>query len=342
MRIGIVNDTMIAVEALRRTLLHTRGHEVAWVARDGVEAVSRCAKDVPDLILMDLVMPNMDGVEATRRIMARNPCAIVVATASVNRNSSRVFAAMGAGALAAVNIPSLQSTGPTDEITEFLGRIQTINRLIRRDPGVKTRPTNLRIKPAIPPVLPKLIAIGASAGGPAALAAVLSNLPEDFPGAIVVVQHVDARFSRALTTTLDRQLKLPVRLARAGEIPDSGTVLIADSHNHLVIGTGDRLAYARTPHDTSYRPSIDVFFQSIVRRWPGEAVAVLLTGMGRDGAKGLKALRDAGHHTIVQDQATSAVYGMPKAAMELDAAVEILPLEKIGPRLAELIGCTPQ
>ena len=196
MRIGIVNDTSIAVEALRRTLLHTRGHEVAWVARDGVEAVNHCAQDRPDLVLMDLIMPKMDGVEATRQIMARSPCAIVVATANVNGNSSKVFAALGAGALDAVNIPPLQPPGAT-ELTEFLGKIQNINRLIWRDDCKHSRPTRLRPAKLRASATNRLVAIGASAGGPAALAVVLSRLPEAFPAAIVVVQIVDVDVIRA-------------------------------------------------------------------------------------------------------------------------------------------------
>jgi two-component system response regulator WspF len=183
-----------------------------------------------------------------------------------------------------------------------------------------------------------LIAIGASAGGPSALAGVLSGLPEDFPAAIVVVQHVDARFSGVLAASLARQIKLPVRLAREGDRPRSGSVLIADAHqHHLIFGGRSRLTYSQAPRDTAYCPSIDVFFQSINPHWRRDVIGVLLTGMGRDGAAGLKALREAGHFTIVQNRATSAVFGMPKAALELDAVSEVLPLEKIGPRLAELV-----
>lgn len=333
MRIGIVNDTVIAVEALRRTLLHAAGHEVAWVARDGIEAVNRCAQDVPDLVLMDLLMPRMDGVEATRQIMARSPCAVVVATASVNRNSSKVFAAMGAGALDALDIPPLQNAHAPAEAAQFLRRIHTIDRLIRSTGVLKRMPEKADIS-----VVPRLIAIGASAGGPAALAAVLGRLPADFPVPIIVVQHVEARFLGTLAATIQRQIKLPVRMAPEGEIPASGVVLLADSQNHLVVNRRNHLRYSDRPHDTAYRPSIDVFFHSLCHRPTLNIIAVLLTGMGRDGADGLRALRNAGHYTIVQDEATSAIFGMPKAALELDAAREVLPLSQIGPRLAALVS----
>jgi chemotaxis response regulator CheB len=342
MRIAIVNDMVMAVEAMRRLLLEARGHELAWVARDGAEAVERCARDTPDLVLMDLIMPEMDGVEATRRIMARNPCAIVVVTASVNRNSSKVFEAMSAGALDAVRTPSLEHTGTRMGAEAFLGKIQTINRLIGKGDGRKAHTAHP------PPESPKshrrapLVAIGASAGGPAALAAILAQLPAEFPAAIVVVQHVDAQFAEGLADWLNSQIRLPVRLAREGDHPQTGTVLLAGTKNHLVFGGPGRLGYTAQPVDSPYHPSIDVFLKSIPLYWHGKVVGVLLTGMGRDGAAGLKALHAAGHHTLVQNEATCAVYGMPKAATELKAASEILPLEKIGPRIAALLTLKPR
>jgi two-component system response regulator WspF len=336
MRIAIVNDMVMAVEAMRRILLEARGHELAWVARDGAEAVERCARDTPDLVLMDLIMPEMDGVEATRRIMAQNPCAIVVVTASVNRNSSKVFEAMSAGALDAVRTPSLEYSGTRMGAEAFLGKIQTINRLIGSGDGRKAHTAHPPSELSKTHRRPPLIAIGASAGGPAALAAVLAQLPAGFPASIVVIQHVDAQFAEGLADWLGSQIKLPVRLAREGERPQAGVVLIAGTKEHLVFAGPGRLGYSAEPVESPYRPSIDVFLKSIPRFWHGKVVGVLLTGMGRDGAAGLKALHAAGHHTLVQNEATCAVYGMPKAATELKAASEILPLEKIGQRIAAL------
>ncbi len=336
MRIAIVNDIGIAVEAMRRVLRQAHGHEVAWVARDGVEAVARCAQDTPDLVLMDLVMPQMDGVEATRRIMASNPCAIVVVTASVNQNSSKVFAAMGAGALDAVNTPTLDQPGCRLGSEALLGKIQTISRLIGE--GRKGPRSNQPLAPrkvAIPK--PALVVIGASAGGPAALASVLSHLSPDFPAPILVVQHVSSQFVENLASWLGHQTAMTVRLARPGDRPAPGTVLVAGAGNHFVFTSPGRVGYSTKAFDSPYTPSIDACFLSAGIHWRGGVVGVLLTGMGRDGAAGLKALRNAGHHTIVQDRATSAVFGMPKAAVELDAAAEILPVERIGPRLLFLL-----
>ena len=180
---------------------------------------------------------------------------------------------------------------------------------------------------------PLLVAVGASAGGPAALVALLKGLKPDFPGAVVIVQHLDERFVGGLVDWLATQSPLPVRLASEGEVLLSGTVFLADAHGHLVLRPDRRLGYAVEPSDLAYKPSIDIFFRSVSEHWRGRAAAVLLTGMGADGAKGLKLLRSNGRLTIAQDKATSAVYGMPKAAAAADAASEILPLDRIAPRL---------
>ena len=184
----------------------------------------------------------------------------------------------------------------------------------------------------------KLIAIGASAGGPAALAEVLGGLPKDFGAAVVVVQHVDQRMAQGMAEWLGGQSSLPVRVAGEGDRPSAGIVLLAATNDHLILKTADRLGYSPDPVSCVYRPSVDAFFQSVGERWRGEVVGVLLTGMGRDGAQGLKLLRNQGRHTIAQDEHTSAVYGMPKAAAKLDAAVDVLPLTRIAPRLVTLVG----
>jgi len=332
MRIAIVNDLSIAVEAIRRVLVPA-GHEVAWVARTGAEAVEKCAGDKPDLILMDLIMPGMDGTEATRRIMATTPCPILVVTAVVDGHAERVFEALGAGALDAVKTPVLgapASKGPT----LLLEKIDMLGRRIEDPNRTQKLPSLAGSTSAV--LRNPLVAIGASAGGPVALMEVLSSLPEDFPAAIVIIQHLDVQFTQGLVDWLNLHSRLPVRLACEGDKPATGTVLMASTVDHLAFLNADTLGYTPDPVAAIYRPSVDVFFQSVAKHWRGKVVGVLLTGMGRDGAKGLKALREGGHHTITQDRATSTVYGMPKAAVALDAAVEILPLNQIGPALQKV------
>jgi chemotaxis response regulator CheB len=332
----------MAIEAVRRVVQSAPGHQVAWVARDGAEAVELCAEDRPDLILMDLVMPKMDGVEATRRIMATTPCAIVVVTASVADNTSRVFEAMGAGALDAVNTPVLEHSSGPEGANALLAKIETIRKLIGAGDGKK--PFNRLPGVAISGKQPRecLVAIGASAGGPAALAKILSVLPSNFPAPVIIVQHVDVQFAQGLADWLGQQSSLKVRLAQPGDRPTAGTALLAGQESHLVFSSASRLGYTLEPADCSYKPSVDVFFKSISKFWKTDVVGVLLTGMGRDGADGLRTLHDQGYHTIAQDAASSAVYGMPKAAAELQAATEILALDKIAPRLTNIVTRSPR
>lgn len=323
MRIAIVNDMQMAVEAMRRTL--SPGHEIAWVAENGAEAVKRCAKDVPDLILMDLIMPEMDGVEATRQIMAKSPCAILIVTASVNQNVSLVFQAMGEGALDAVSTPTLMGNEKGHE--EFLQKIRTIGRLLDAN-SHRYNPVHKRTARAEKPDN-WLVVIGASTGGPAAVAKIISKLPADFQAAVVVIQHVDESFAPGLAEWLDQQSALPVRLAREGDKVENGVILISGTNNHLVVKDGQTLGYKVEPAATPYRPSVDVFFESMLASWSGRSIAALLTGMGKDGAEGLLKLRNNGVFTIAQSAETCAVYGMPKAAVELNAAVKILPIDSI-------------
>jgi chemotaxis response regulator CheB len=337
MRIGIVNDVPTIAEALRRAVLLKPDCEVAWVAHGGAEAVTECARDRPDVILMDLIMPGMNGVAATRRIMAETPCAILIVTANIGANADGVFEAMGHGAVDAVDTPELnpanlqRSAAPLlQKLDRIAGQITETTSLLRviQLPAVETPP----------PAESALVAVGASAGGPGALAKLLSGLPKNLSTSIVIVQHIDEQFSAGLAEWLDQQSCHSVRLAQDGDRPTTDTVLLARGHAHLHLTGSGELHYTTEPHDAIYRPSVDVFFQSVCRFWQKNAMGVLLTGMGRDGAVGLKAMRDKGYHTIAQDEASSTVYGMPKAAARLDAADEILPLEQIGQRLAAVIA----
>ena len=335
MRIAIVNDMPMAVEALRRAIALEPAHEVIWVANNGAEAVAHCAEVLPDLILMDLIMPVMDGVEATRRIMAATPCAILIVTVDRQQNVHRVFEAMGYGALDVVDTPALGAGNPRDAAAPLLRKILNIGWLVgQRDRRVDTVATPSRHHLQ----RQRLVAIGSSAGGPAALEVLLKGLPRTFPAAIVLVQHVDQVFAAGMAEWLSSAAGLPVRLAREGEPPQQGTVLLAGTNHHIRLMKNGSLAYTAEPVNEVYRPSIDVFFESVARYWSGDAVGVLLTGMGRDGAQGLKSMREQGFLTIAQDQQSSAVFGMPKAAAAIDAAVEIRPLEKIASRLIEVFA----
>lgn len=340
MRIAIVNDMQFAVEGLKRVLSTSPGYELAWVAENGEDAVVKCANDIPDLILMDLVMPVMGGVEATRRIMAESPCPILVVTSSVDNNAGKVFEAMGAGALDAVKTPVLGKNGEVSGDIALLSKIETIRKLTI---GVNAKERTFAVERASSAgsSTGSLVAIGSSSGGPAALAQLLRSLPEDFPASVVIIQHVDAHFAEDLAAWLDDQCLLPVRTACQDDKLQPSTVYIAASSDHLVISQNGKLSYTSEPKKFVYRPSVDVFFDSVAKYWKGDTIAVLLTGMGRDGATGLLNLREMGIHTIAQDQASCAVYGMPKAAANMNAAVDILPINEIGPEVVSRIMKKP-
>jgi two-component system response regulator WspF len=328
--IGIVSEREAAVQILERALALVGHYQIAWVARTADVAIEHCATRKPDLALIDLAHPaTHEGVDSVRRIMTSAPCPILMLTDSVRIDAARVFEAMGHGALDAADIPAI---GDASDAAPLLAKIAVMARLVRHTP-----PAAARIAGPAAGERRLLVAIGASAGGPAALTNLLSRLPKDFPAAVVIVQHVDALFAAAMSDWLGQHSPLPVHLARDGERPVAGTVLLAGSSDHLVMNAAERLTYTAEPRQHAYRPSIDVFMLSACRMWRGDMIGVLLTGMGRDGAEGLKALRTSGYHTFAQDEASCAVYGMPKAAAAIGAAVEILSPERIAARLTDLV-----
>ena len=372
MRIAIVNDLRIATEALRRLLAGQPDCELAWTAPDGAVAVERCRADVPDLILMDLVMPVMDGVEATRRIMQATPCPILVVTATVDGNLERVYNALGAGALDAVNCPTFGTDGRLEGGEPVLKKIRVLRRM--RAPsaasgaasaaGVATgasgaagsgapaasAPVRAPSPPAGPPrplasapVPPSAagsasgsslpapcVLIGSSTGGPEALSVVLRGLSREFSAPILVVQHLDPAFVPGLIEWLARETGRRVRAVAAGDRPAAGVVHVACTGDHLVFARDGSLRYQAEPIDEPYRPSVDVFFESAVTPVLAPGVAVVLTGMGRDGADGLLKLRQAGWRTFAQDAASSVVYGMPRAAKESGGAQQVVALGEMG------------
>jgi two-component system response regulator WspF len=324
-RIGILSGGARETKILQHAVALKPGHRLLWSAKTGAEAVDRCVTQMPDLVLMDLGVGGKDGVDATRRITGSGQCAILIVTDVEHMNSARVFEAMGHGALDVVAMPVQTNGSECAGAAPLLGKLAMISRLIAE----KNAPQ--------PALHQTLVAVGASAGGPKALATMLHELPKDFPAAIVIIQHVEAQFARGMADWLSQQSAVPVALAREGDSLEAGRVLLAGTDDHLTLKSADRLGYTPEPRDYAYRPSIDVFLDSVARLWRGNAVGVLLTGMGRDGALGLKALRNRGHYTIAQDQLSSAVYGMPKAAATLNAAVDILPMDRIASRLIDVV-----
>ena len=336
MKVGVVNDSRMAAEILRRIVAGLSDFTVAWIAYSGEEALRLCAESRPDIILMDLIMPGIDGAETTRRIMKSMPCVILVVTATTVGNRDMVFEAMGYGALDAVNTPALGSGPGLEGAEALIQKLQTVARLVvSREPRTRLNAAGAQAQSADTSRLP-VVAIGASTGGPQALVEIFSHLPAGFPAIVLVVQHVDQQFTPGLAAWLQRHSRNPVSIARPGEPLSLGGVWLAAGDQNLTYRNGTAF-YQAAAEDAVHRPSIDALFLSLAQTHLAPRMGVLLSGMGRDGAVGLLALRKSGALTIAQDEATSVVYGMPKAAADIGAADEILPLSAIGPRIKDAI-----
>lgn len=332
MLVAIAHESAGTVTALRQVVAAIRDWRVNWVASDGATALARCLADRPDLLLVSPALPGTSIAETTRRIMRDAPCLVVLVVRDRQAQAAAVFEAMGAGAIDAVAAPAVGADGHLTGIDECVRRLRSAARLAGQRPDARPAAPLASLAPRLP-----MVAIGASTGGPAAVATVLSRLPATLEAPVVVVQHVDAQFAPNLVAWLDGQTQLSVTIAASGARPSPGIVAVTGANDDLVLTAGFDFAYRKPRDGTFYHPSVDVFFQSAAAHWPEPGVAVLLTGIGRDGAEGLLALRRKGWHTIAQDERSSVVYGMPKAAAELNAAVEILPVDGIGAAIARVL-----
>ena len=341
-RVLVVDDS-----ELQRTVLATlldADPELTVVGRagDGPEAIRYAATLHPDVITIDLRMPGMDGIEASRRIMQETPTPIVVVAAGISPEDRRLASeALAAGALALVPKPSAGRNGEraAAELVATVKRMAQV-RVIRRWTPERVATGQLRLpaapargtsgllkqpRPGAAPAthLPEIVVIGASTGGPQALQAILPRLPASFAPPVVIVQHIAAGFAASIVDWLAPQCALPLQLAQAGQVLDHPGIYLAPTGRHLLV-QGRTLALSDEPPLRGHRPSATFLFNSVAASYGPHAIGVLLTGMGDDGAAGLVALRDAGATTIAQDEASSVVFGMPGVAIALGAAGHIL------------------
>ncbi|WP_224982080.1 chemotaxis-specific protein-glutamate methyltransferase CheB [Geomonas agri] len=336
-RVLLADDSLLARQLLKDMLQAGGDIRVVGEACDGREAMQLTQALHPDLVIMDLLMPVLDGLDAIEEIMAVCPTPVLVLSAAVEASEvDRAFIAIKRGALDVMEKPRLDGDATLEgfaavlrEKVQFLSGIRVI-----RHPRRKLRAVEQF------PLLPggcghNLLAIGASTGGPKAVMRLLKSLPADFPAAVFVVQHIAQGFAAGFANWLDRECALPVRLARDGAPFRSGEALVAPDGRHLTVIEGI-IRLTDAPPVNCCRPSIDVFFDSLARQRCDQVVAVLLTGMGRDGAQGMLHIKEAGGTTIVQDEPSCAVFGMPKAAITLDAADQVVPLDLIPAALDKL------
>ena len=336
----ICEDSKTYAEALRRALEHDGEIEVEGVFSTAEEAIAALPGLRPHLVTMDLELPRMSGLEAVEQIMGVNPVPILVLSAHVGPRSDRAAAALAAGALDAVHKESLDLSDPAGPAAAALRRrvkILSGVRVIRHPRAALAG--QLR---AAKPVERAAAAVGicASTGGPHALATILGALHESFPIPILVVQHITAGFTEGLVSWLAESVPLTVRTAQDGVELAPG-VWIAPEGADLLLEAGGRLTLGRSTGPAVHRPSADALLTSMAESAGRNAVAVVLTGMGRDGAAGVRAIRAAGGMTIAQDEETSTVFGMPKAAVEGGAEL-VLPLDRIAGHLLRLRPVRPR
>ncbi len=329
-RVLVADDSELFRVLLARVIASEPGFEVAAVAADGYAAAALAGSLKPDVITMDLNMPDADGFSGIARIMAETPTPILVLTA--NREEAVGFRALSLGALDILEKP--HATTDLDEYGRVLrSRLRLLAgvKVIRHVRGLRDRSTGGARSVARADV----VVIGASLGGPRALATLLRGLPASFPAPVAVVQHIADGFTEGLATWLASESHLDVREARDRDPLSPGRVLVAPTGRHLLVADGVvRLSDA--PAVDTFKPSVTPLFLSAASTYGARVCGVILTGMGRDGAEGLKAIKDAGGPTLAQDEATSAVFGMPRAAIELGAVDRVLPIDEVARVLVEL------
>ena len=349
-KVLVVDDSAVVRQLLSELLASDPDIEVVGTAADPLLAREKIKRLNPDVLTLDVEMPRMDGLAFLENLMRLRPMPVVMVSSLTERGADITLQALALGAVDFVTKPKAglaQALGEYAE--EITGKVKAAARARVRPLATAAQPlVRLEAAPASGPVATRfrttdrLIAIGASAGGTEALRVVLSQMPPDAP-AIVLTQHIPASFSRPFAERLDRHSAMLVREAGDGELILPGHVYLPPGDHHLRVvrdGARWRCRLDPGPPVNRHRPAVDVLFQSVAQSAGANAVGAILTGMGDDGARGLLELRQTGAPTLVQDEATSVVWGMPGAAMKLGAADEILPLDAIAGRLLELAGHT--
>jgi len=342
-KVLVVEDSPVVREFLVHILGADPDIQVIGTANDGEQALEAVARKRPDVITMDIHMPKLDGLEATRRIMETHPTPIVIVSGSTDpREVATTFRAMEAGAVAVLRRPA--GIGHPEHEATASELVQTVKlmsevKVIKRWPKVGRQPEVARPAEAQRAQVEgkvKVIAIGASTGGPPVLQTILAALPDDFPVPVLIVQHMAAGFTQGFVQWLAQTSSLPVHLATHDEYIRPGHVYVAPDEFQMRVERSGKIVLTKDEPENGLRPSVSYLLRSVAEVYGRDAVAGLLTGMGRDGAEELKLLRDRGATTFAQDKESSVVHGMPGEAIKLDAASLVLPPEKIAAVLTNL------
>jgi two-component system chemotaxis response regulator CheB len=344
-KVLIVDDSQVARMTLREILCEDPEIQVVGTVSNGKEALRyfEIFETKPDVVTMDVIMPEMDGFEATRKIMETHPLPIVIITSSYKPEEvEKTFQAMEAGAVTILEKPGAISRQESRESFEKLRKTIKVMagvKVVRRWPREKMEPVPPPTRPEIDTSADiRILVMGASTGGPVAFQQVLSMLPTDLPVPIMIIQHIGAEFIEGMIQWLQKTTGLPIHLAQNGQHMLPGHVYMAPDNLHMGVKKGEIIELSLSEPEEGLRPSVSYLFRSAAATYGKHAVGVLLTGMGRDGGQGLKVMKDAGAHTIAQDESTSMVFGMPAEAIKLGGAQYILPLRKIPGKILRILG----
>lgn len=347
-RVLVVEDSPTVREFLLQVLRADPAIEVIGIAGSGEEALVEVERTRPDVVTMDVHMPRMNGYDATRRIMESHPTPIVIVSGTTDvTDTARAFHAIEAGALAVLSRPvgfghaeHQRSAAELVRTVKLMSEVKVVKRWPRsRAPEIAAPFSDYAKDLAALPEHSRirLVAIGASTGGPPAIQKILSQLPRDFPAPILIVQHMAAGFMQGFVDWLAQSSNLPMQPPVHGDLPLTGHVYVAPDGMHMGLGPRGRLELSDAAPENGQRPAVSYLFRSVAKIYGSSAAGVLLTGMGKDGSRELLEMREHGAVTIAQDRDSSVVFGMPGEAIKVCGATYVLPPQKIGAALAELV-----
>ncbi|HLZ12206.1 MAG TPA: chemotaxis response regulator protein-glutamate methylesterase [Candidatus Acidoferrum sp.] len=335
-RVLVVDDSALMRKLIPIILSRDPGIEVVGTAMDGAFALKKIEELQPDVVTLDLEMPRMDGMETLRLIMRRAPLPVILFSTHSKEGAYSTFKALALGAIDFVAKPKDAAAGNLDAIAgQLIEKVKVAKRAGGRRlqvPPVEEKPQSSKKSNRNPHPPNRVIAIGISTGGPNALQFVLSQIPAEFTGTIVVVQHMPEGFTEMFAKRLDECCELEVQEARSGDLLLAGRVLICPGNRHMMVRRmprGDMAVLSDSPHVNGHRPSADVLFHSVAQEFGPSAVGIIMTGMGEDGAEGLGAIKNSGGMTIAQSEDTCVVGGMPRAAISKGFASKVIPLDAL-------------
>jgi two-component system chemotaxis response regulator CheB len=343
-RVLVVDDSALMRKLIPQMLEADDSIEVVGTAMDGNFCLKKIEELRPNVVTLDLQMPAMNGIDTLKEIMRRHPVPVIVVSSHSTEGASITLKALGLGAFDFVTKPQDASAHMADTAAELIAKIKAAadGRLVL--PGIlrgsPVRPEKIAAGKFAPPPS-KTVAIGISTGGPQALEFLLAQLPSDFPGTILVVQHMPEGFTEMFARRLDELSPLRVKEAQSGDALQAGRVLVCPGSRHMKVkrlAMGDVVVLNNDAPVNGHRPSVDVLFQSVAEEFGPLAVGVLMTGMGEDGAQGLGSVKKAGGMTIAQSEESCVVFGMPKAAIERGYAIRVVALDTLSAALQALCG----